>query len=200
MRTQGISTTRLRESQARLNREHDEAAHALERERAALNRLDRARERSQRMSQAGRRALATSAASSLAAAGIGRTLMVPLKAYAETEAASTDLRMAMMDKTGQVSAQYQAVNELATRLGDKLPGTTADFKNLMTMLMRQGVSAETVLGGTGEAAALLAVQLKKTPEAAAEMAAKLQDATRSTENRNAGLNGQRAAAVLCGRG
>ncbi|EEP69311.1 phage tail tape measure protein [Kingella oralis] len=187
LRTQGISTTRLRESQARLNREHDEAAHALERERAALNRLDRARERSQRMSQAGRRALATSAASSLAAAGIGRTLMVPLKAYAETEAASTDLRMAMMDKTGQVSAQYQAVNELATRLGDKLPGTTADFKNLMTMLMRQGVSAETVLGGTGEAAALLAVQLKKTPEAAAEMAAKLQDATRSTETEMLGL-------------
>jgi len=187
LRTQGISTTRLRESQARLNREHDEAAHALERERAALNRLDRARERSQRMSQAGRRALATSAASSLAAAGIGRTLMVPVKAYAETEAASTDLRMAMMDKTGQVSAQYQAVNELATRLGDKLPGTTADFKNLMTMLMRQGVSAETVLGGTGEAAALLAVQLKKTPEAAAEMAAKLQDATRSTETEMLGL-------------
>lgn len=187
LRAQGISTTRLRESQARLNREHDEAARALERERAALNRLDRARERSQRMSQAGRRALATSAASSLAAAGIGRTLMVPVKAYAETEAASTDLRMAMMDKTGQVSEQYQAVNELATRLGDKLPGTTADFKNLMTMLMRQGVSAETVLGGTGEAAALLAVQLKKTPEAAAEMAAKLQDATRSTETEMLGL-------------
>ena len=187
LRAQGISTTRLRESQARLNREHDEAARALERERAALNRLDRARERSQRMSQAGRRALATSAASGLAAAGIGRTLMVPVKAYAETEAASTDLRMAMMDKTGQVSAQYQAVNELATRLGDKRPGTTADFKNLMTMLMRQGVSAETVLGGTGEAAALLAVQLKKTPEAAAEMAAKLQDATRSTEKEMLGL-------------
>ncbi|MFC2388560.1 MAG: phage tail tape measure protein, partial [Kingella oralis] len=58
---------------------------------------------------------------------------------------------------------------------------------LMTMLMRQGVSAETVLGGTGEAAALLAVQLKKTPEAAAEMAAKLQDATRSTEKEMLGL-------------
>ena len=51
----------------------------------------------------------------------------------------------------------------------------------MTMLIRQGMSAKTVLGGTGEAAALLAVQLKKSPEAAAEMAAKLQDATRGTE-------------------
>ena len=51
----------------------------------------------------------------------------------------------------------------------------------MTMLIRQGMSAETILKGTGEAAALLAVQLKKTPAAAAEMAAKLQDATRGTE-------------------
>ena len=187
LRAQGISTTRLRESQARLNREHDEAARALERERAALNRLDRARERSQRMSQVGRRALATSGVASVAAVGIGRTLMTPVKAYAETENASTELRMAMMDNTGKVSAQYQAINELATGLGDKLPGTTADFKNLMTMLIRQGVSAETILGGTGEAAALLAVQLKKPPEAAAEMAAKLQDATRSTEKEMLGL-------------
>ena len=103
------------------------------------------------------------------------------KASAETETASTDLRAAMMDNTGKVSAQYKDIDNLATRLGDRLPGTTADFKNLMTMLIRQGMSAKTVLGGTGEAAALLAVQLKKSPEAAAEMAAKLQDATRGTE-------------------
>ena len=108
-------------------------------------------------------------------------LSAPVAAYAQSETASTDLRAAMMDNTGKVSAQYREVDELATRLGDKLPGTTADFKNLMTMLIRQGMSAQTVLGGTGEAAALLAVQLKKSPEAAAEMAAKLQDATRGTE-------------------
>ncbi|HEZ4532411.1 TPA: phage tail tape measure protein [Neisseria meningitidis] len=108
-------------------------------------------------------------------------LSAPVAAYAQSETASTDLRAAMMDKTGKVSAQYKDIDNLATRLGDRLPGTTADFKNLMTMLIRQGMSAQTVLGGTGEAAALLAVQLKKSPEAAAEMAAKLQDATRGTE-------------------
>ena len=108
-------------------------------------------------------------------------LSAPVAAYAQSETASTDLRAAMMDKTGKVSAQYKEIDNLATRLGDRLPGTTADFKNLMTMLIRQGMSAQTVLGGTGEAAALLAVQLKKSPEAAAEMAAKLQDATRGTE-------------------
>ncbi|HEZ4566675.1 TPA: phage tail tape measure protein [Neisseria meningitidis] len=108
-------------------------------------------------------------------------LSAPVAAYAQSETASTDLRAAMMDNTGKVSAQYKDIDNLATRLGDRLPGTTADFKNLMTMLIRQGMSAQTVLGGTGEAAALLAVQLKKSPEAAAEMAAKLQDATRGTE-------------------
>lgn len=108
-------------------------------------------------------------------------LSAPVAAYAQSEAASTDLRAAMMDNTGKVSAQYREVDELATRLGDKLPGTTADFKNMMTMLFRQGLSVETVLGGTGEAAAHLAVQLKKSPEAAAEMTAKLQDATRGTK-------------------
>ncbi|HEZ5468116.1 TPA: phage tail tape measure protein [Neisseria meningitidis] len=108
-------------------------------------------------------------------------LSAPVAAYAQSETASTDLRAAMMDSSGKVGADYQRIDELATRLGDKLPGTTADFKNLMTMLMRQGISAKAVLGGTGEAAALLAVQLKKTPEEAAEMAAKLQDATRGTE-------------------
>lgn len=108
-------------------------------------------------------------------------LSAPVAAYAQSETASTDLRAAMMDSSGKVGADYQRIDELATRLGDKLPGTTADFKNLMTMLMRQGISAKAVLGGTGEAAALLSVQLKKSPEAAAEMAAKLQDATRGTE-------------------
>lgn len=108
-------------------------------------------------------------------------LSAPVAAYAQSETASIDLRAAMMDNTGKVSAQYKDIDNLATRLGDRLPGTTADFKNLMTMLIRQGMSAQTVLGGTGEAAALLAVQLKKSPEAAAEMAAKLQDATRGTE-------------------
>ncbi|MGJ8728764.1 phage tail tape measure protein, partial [Neisseria meningitidis] len=76
-------------------------------------------------------------------------LSAPVAAYAQSETASTDLRAAMMDSSGKVGADYQRIDELATRLGDKLPGTTADFKNLMTMLMRQGISAKAVLGGTG---------------------------------------------------
>ena len=123
-------------------------------------------------------------ASGVAAAhayGAKRLLEKPITAYAQSETASVDLRAAMMTSDGSVSAEYEKINSLATKLGDKLPGTTADFKNLMTMLMRQGVSARTILGGTGEAAAMLSVQLKKAPDAAAEMTAKLQDATRASE-------------------
>lgn len=106
---------------------------------------------------------------------------VPVAEFAKAETAATNLKVAMMGKDGKVSPEFEKINQLATDLGNRLPGTTADFQNLMTMLVRQGMSAETILGGTGEAAAYLSVQLGMMPEQAAEFAAKMQDATRSTE-------------------
>lgn len=52
---------------------------------------------------------------------------------------------------------------------------------MMTMLRRQGMSAQVILGGLGESAAYLGVQLQMAPTAAAEFAAKLQDATQTSE-------------------
>ncbi|HGO5816115.1 TPA: phage tail tape measure protein [Mannheimia haemolytica] len=108
-------------------------------------------------------------------------IAVPVAEFAKAETAATNLKVALMGKGGKVSPEFEKINQLATDLGNRLPGTTADFQNLMTMLVRQGVSAETILGGTGEAAAYLSVQLGMMPEQAAEFAAKMQDATRSTE-------------------
>lgn len=108
-------------------------------------------------------------------------IAVPVAEFAKAETAATNLKVAMMGKDGEVSPEFEKINQLATDLGNKLPGTTADFQNLMTMLVRQGMSAKTILGGTGEAAALLAVQLNMMPEQAAEFAAKMQDATQGTE-------------------
>ncbi|WP_370646621.1 phage tail tape measure protein [Chromobacterium sp. Beijing] len=79
------------------------------------------------------------------------------------------------------------MNRLAEKLGDRLPGTTADFQDMMTMLQRQGMSAKSVLGGLGEATAYLGVQLKMAPTEAAEFTAKLQDATRTSEKDMMGL-------------
>ena len=121
------------------------------------------------------------------AAGLGvgyaatRPIAAAVKAFAPNEDSATQLKVSMMDDTGKVSEDFQKITDLATKLGDRLPGTTADFQNMMTMLRRQGLSAQSILGGTGEAAAYLGVQLKMPVAEAAEFAAKMQDATRTSE-------------------
>lgn len=181
MKAAGTATAKLGDSQKDLKTKLEKVNGILEKQKKILAARNRAAAEKAKMGDAATR----SATMMYTARGIADTtrnvLSAPVAAYAQSETASTDLRAAMMDSSGKVGADYQRIDELATRLGDKLPGTTADFKNLMTMLMRQGISAKAVLGGTGEAAALLSVQLKKSPEAAAEMAAKLQDATRGSE-------------------
>lgn len=181
----GITAKTFSNAQDQLNKKHDAASKAVEKQRLAYEKLQNAQNKAAaakaQMGDAAMRATTMMYTARGIADTTRNVLSAPVAAYAQSETASTDLRAAMMDNTGKVSAQYKDIDNLATRLGDRLPGTTADFKNLMTMLIRQGMSAQTVLGGTGEAAALLAVQLKKSPEAAAEMAAKLQDATRGTE-------------------
>ncbi|EFL4113675.1 phage tail tape measure protein [Escherichia coli] len=114
-------------------------------------------------------------------------LTLSLKSYADQENAATGLKVAMMDANGEVGKSFQDINKLAIGLGNQLPGTTADFQNMMQMLVRQGIPAENILGGVGKATAYLAVQLKKTPEAAAEFAAKMQDATGTVSEDMMGL-------------
>lgn len=190
MKAAGTSTVKLGDSQKDLKTKLEKVNGILEKQKKILAARNRAAAEKAKMGDAATR----SATMMYTARGIADTtrnvLSAPVAAYAQSETASTDLRAAMMDSAGKVGKEFQEIDGLATRLGDKLPGTTADFKNLMTMLLRQGLSAKTVLGGTGEAAALLAVQLKKTPEEAAEMAAKLQDATRGTEKEMEGIMDQ----------
>lgn len=181
LKKHGVVTKDAAAAQKQLEQAAKKTEAALQRQQKAMAARDKAAAAKAQMTEAGMRAVGMMYTARGIADTTRNVLSAPVKAYADTETASTDLRAAMMDNTGKVSAQYKDIDNLATRLGDRLPGTTADFKNLMTMLIRQGMSAQTVVGGTGEAAALLAVQLKKSPEAAAEMAAKLQDATRGTE-------------------
>ena len=126
------------------------------------------------------------AAGGAAAMYAGQKALQPVKvvanAYAQQETASTQLKASMMVADGSVLPEFEAINALAQKLGDRLPGTTADFLNMMTTLRREGMSAQAVLGGTGEAAAYLGVQLQMPVTAAASFAAKMQDATRATES------------------
>lgn len=119
--------------------------------------------------------LAIGAASRAAGQKILGAMQAPIAAFAEAEDAATRLRVSMMDSKG-ISKGFEQVNKLATDLGNKLPGTTADFQEMMTALNQQGVSAQSILGGVGKSAAYLGVQLKMPYRDAAIFAAKVGEA------------------------
>jgi TP901 family phage tail tape measure protein len=144
-------------------------------------RLAEARERMNKTKELAGSMAGTGAKMMASGAVVGAATLVPVAAYAKAEDSATQLASALMRAGGIVPPEFEKINALAMRLGDRLPGTTSDFQDMMTMLTRQGISAKTILGGMGEATAYLAVQLKKAPAEAAEFTAKLQDATRTTE-------------------
>lgn len=111
------------------------------------------------------------------AAGGAAVLYKPIQAFADMEDASTSLKTSMMKDGGVVSQYFERINQIAIELGNRLPGTTADFQNMMSTLIKQGVSEETIIKGVGKSAAYLAVALKLPYEEGAKMAAKLKEAT-----------------------
>lgn len=181
MQRAGIPVTELAHRQRDLAAQITAATAALERQGQQMQRV-KALQASYRNTMATRDKIGgAGVATGAVGAATGAGVLATLKAYAEAEDAGTRLAASMMQSGGKVPAQYQQINDLATRLGDKLPGTTADYQNMMQMLIRQGMSAKAILGGLGEATALLAVQLDMPKQAAAEFASKLQDATRTSE-------------------
>lgn len=135
-----------------------------------------------------RRDFRSAADGALPMAGVvGLGLGSAAKAFADAEDAATGLEVAMMRVGGKAGPEFRKISDLAGKLGNRLPGTTAEFQDMMTMLVRQGVPATNILGGLGEATAYLAVQLKKPPAEAAEFAAKLQDATKTVSGDMMGL-------------
>ena len=117
---------------------------------------------------------------------LGAGLKTSISAFADLEDAATRLKVTMMDKNGMTGA-FTQVNDLAIKLGNKLPGTTADFENMMAALKAQGISDESILGGVGEAAANLGVLLKLPSEEAAVFAAKMKVATGTADKDMLGL-------------
>lgn len=194
LKNAGISTNALGAHELKLKRDIDTATQAM---KLQMDHLDALKRKQDSLAQARAtydktQSLAGSVAVS-GAAGLGvgyaasRPVVSAIKAFAPNEDSATQLKVSMMDDTGKVSADFRKITDLATKLGDRLPGTTADFQNMMTMLRRQGISAQSILGGTGEAAAYLGVQMKMEATQAAEFAAKMQDATRTTEKDMMGL-------------
>lgn len=194
LRESGISTRNLAQHQIDLNASIKSATAAIEQQRAKLKQLaDQQKQLNDLKAQHGKDmmkvGMAAGAGVGMQAAGRGmaKPVLSSLGAFAQQESATSQLTSAMMLANGSVESEFKQIYDLALRLGDRLPGTTADFIEMMTMLRRQGVQAKTILGGTGEAAAYLGVQMKMPAVAAAEFAAKMQDATRTTEADMMGL-------------
>lgn len=134
---------------------------------------------------------AVAAGAGVAGIATGRTISRPLvsslQAYGDQESAAMQLRASVMVADGSVPAEFKQISDLAQKLGDRLPGTTADFYEMMTVLKKEGMSNAAILGGLGESAAYLGVQLQMPMDQSAKFAAQMQDATRSTEAEMMGL-------------
>lgn len=115
----------------------------------------------------------------MAATGVGiiKSLSPAVEAYSKLEVANQDLQASMMDSTGAVDKNFKNIAALAESLGDKLPGTTADFYTLFQTMMQNGVKSQSILDGVGKAASYLAVDLKMPYAAAGEFAARMKEAT-----------------------
>ncbi len=194
MRKTGINTGNLSESQRRLKTDLAAANTVLDSQRTKLGQLADQQKRlnqvktNYRKTQELRGQIAGHGATALATGtAVGMTTLKPVIEFARAETSVVDLKVSMMGKGGQVRQEFQAISDLATKLGNKLPGTTADFQNMMSTLIQQGMSAKSILGGLGEATAYLGVQLKMPFDQAALFAAKLQDATGTAENDMMGL-------------
>lgn len=186
--------TNLTTAEATMGQRINRTTEAITKQTAALKAQEEQQRRMAVIKQAhGRRMAGTAAMAGAGVAGVvtgaavARPVAASMGAYAEQENATTQLKASLMESDGSVSAEFAKIDELAKRLGDRLPGTTAEFTEMMTVLKRQGLSAQSILGGTGEAAALLGVQLRKPVTEAAEFAAKMQDATSTTEKDMLGL-------------
>lgn len=194
LKASGIDTRNLAEQRRNLasasahaTDESRKLSAALEAENQKMKRLRTAQADLQKTRELGGKLRSGGAKAMAAGAAINAAAAIPVMAYAAAEDSATQLKVAMMQNGGGVSDLFGQINDLAMKLGNKLPGTTADYQDMMTMLVRRGMEAKSILGGLGEATAYLAVQLKMAPTAAAEFASQLQNATRTIDKDMMGL-------------
>lgn len=146
---------------------------------------DEAIRRMQNMEERTRRAQALFGAGMAeigAGVGIAAAMTPALRAFVELEDAGARMKASLL-QTGNIlpTEQYERLSKLAVRLGDELPGTTADFYDMFTKMRQLGVETETILSGAGESAAHLAVVLGLPFDQTSMFVAKLKEATGTTD-------------------
>lgn len=96
-------------------------------------------------------------------AGFVASLAIPAKAFADMENAGVALKNVLMDKNG-VSAGFEQLNAVAMQLGTALPGATADFQRMATIMKSNSMDTNTLIDGGLKAAAYLGVATKELGE------------------------------------
>lgn len=109
---------------------------------------------------------------------IAAAMSPALNAFVELEDAGARMKASLLEAGNVLPTEsYERLSRLAVRLGDELPGTTADFYDMFTKMRQLGVETETILSGAGEAAAHLAVVLGLPFDQTSTFVAKLKEAT-----------------------
>lgn len=183
----GIGAHNMAEAEAELRRNIDRTTASLRQQQERMRRLQQARDQHART----RQQLSDTSGTGMSMMATGAATMAvavkPIVEFASAEDAATQLKVSMMGIGGTVAPEFEQIKALANDLGNKLPGTTADFQTMMATLVQQGISYKAILGGVGKSAAYLGVQLKMPFDQAAEFAAKMQDATKTAEGDMLGL-------------
>lgn len=96
-------------------------------------------------------------------AGFVASLAIPAKAFADMENAGTALKNTLMTKDG-LSAGFEELNKVAMQLGSQLPGNTADFQRMATVMKANSMDTSTLINGGLKAAAYLGVATKELGE------------------------------------
>lgn len=109
---------------------------------------------------------------------IAAAMSPALNAFVTLEDAGARMKASLLEAGNVLPTEaYERLSRLAVRLGDELPGTTADFFDMFTKMRQLGVETETILSGAGESAAHLAVVLGLPFEQTSVVVAKLKQAT-----------------------
>lgn len=182
MREAGINTRQLGQHQREIKGQLQATTEAMKAQEARLKRLNQvlAKQHAAKANYEkgmGKRDALLNVSGTLAGAGSASAAAVsaPVIAYAQAEDSATQLKVAMMGAGGVVQREFAAVNALAEKLGNQLPGTTSEFQDMMRVLIQKGLDAKVVLGGAGEATAKLAVLTKIGFEQSAEAISVFQD-------------------------
>lgn len=148
--TKGLSSRhfgKMVDGYYRLGRAIDKAA-------AAQTRLNQSLDRHKAAAEY-RKGLRSEMAETAAHAAVAAApVIASVRKFAEQEAASADLKIAMMRKDGGFG-RFAEIDKLTTAWGAQLPGNKTDYTQMALGLKSQGISDATIINGGGLATARL---------------------------------------------